>query len=694
MLILFSCKNKENTTEMNTKKIEDNILLQVSDLPYHAPDFTKIKESDYMPAFKEAMKRQNELIKQILANEEAATFENTILELEKSGKELDQVGNVFFALTGTDTNDNLKAIQEEVTPLLSEHQDDIQLNPNLFIRIESIYKQLETSDLDDESKKLVKNYYNDFVKAGAKLAAEDKEKLKKINTELASLTTKFNQELLEANNAGALHFENEEQLSGLSEGQIKNLKNEDDDGYTLSLLNTTQQPLLQNLDNREVRQSLFEASIHRADQGKHNTSSIVEKMAKLRSEKGKLLGYNNYAEWSLQGTMVKTPEKVTEFFSALVPAATAKAQVEANEIQQMIAKNGQDFTLEAWDWNMYAEKVRKAKYDVDEEEIKAYFELKQVLEKGVFFAANKLYGITYKERMDIPVYNPDVLVYELFEENGEQLGLFYGDFYARPSKRGGAWMSNFVTQSKLYGYKPVIYNVMNITKPAEGDASLLTYDEVETMFHEFGHALHGFFANQMYPSLSGTSVARDFVEFPSQFNENWALYPEVLEHYAIHHETGDVMPASLVAKIKKASTFNQGYSLTELLAAANLDMQWHMISDPNQLESVQKFEQDALHTTKLDVVSAVPPRYKSTYFSHIWGSGYAAGYYSYLWTEMLHHDAYNWFTEHGGMNRENGQRFRDMVLSQGDTQDYETMYRNWRGKDPSIEPMEQARGLK
>lgn len=483
-------------------------------------------------------------------------------------------------------------------------------------------------------------------------------------------------------------------MAGLDEDYLKSIENEDGKGWTVALLNTTQQPLLSSLENRATREKLFKAAFHRADQGANNTSDIIKELVEVRAQKAKLLGFNNYAEWSLQKTMAKSPATINKFFEGLIAAATAKAQVESDEIQKMIKSKGGDFTLEPWDWNYYAEMVRKEKYDLDENQIKPYFEMYNVLENGVFYAANKLYGITHKERTDIPVYHEDVKVYELFEENGDQLGLFYVDYFARPSKRGGAWMSNFVTQSKLYNKKPVIYNVCNYPKPAGNEPALLTYDEVETMFHEFGHALHGFFAAQQYPSLSGTAVARDFVEFPSQFNENWALYPEILKNYAVHYKTGEKIPQELIDKIKNSGTFNQGYSLTENLAASNLDMQWHTITADKKIEDVAKFEKDALNRTKLDVVHAVPPRYRSTYFAHVFAGGYAAGYYSYSWTEMLHHDAYNWFEENGGMTRENGQRFRDMVLSRGNTMELESMYKAWRGSDPKIEPMLKARGLK
>ena len=695
-IVLFavvSCKNKTETNqkEMN-QDLQDNYFMAESELPYSTPDFTKIKTKHYLPAFYEAMRQQNAAIDSIIQNEEQATFENTILALEQSGEMMDRVGNVFWALTSAHTNDDIKAIQEEISPKLSEHSDGITLNADLFERIKTVFNN--SSSLEGEDKILVQKYYEDFVKAGANLSDENKAKLKEINSRLATLQTTFNQTLLDANNAGAVKIPSDEQLNGLTESQLKGLKDKEGDGYTISLQNTTQQPLLQSLQNRDIREALYNASINRANQGEFDTSALIKEMAELRADKAQLLGYNNYAEWSLQQTMVKTPEKVMNFFKGLVPAATGKAAVEAEEIQAMIEQSGDNFELAPWDWNLYAEKVRKAKYDLDEEAIKPYFELNNVLENGVFFAAEKLYGITAKPRNDIPTYHEDVKVYELFEEDGEELGLFFTDYFARPSKRGGAWMSNFVTQSHLYNKKPVVYNVMNIQQPADGEAALLTYDEAETMFHEFGHALHGLFANQKYPSISGTAVARDFVEFPSQVNENWALHPEVLANYATHYETGEAMPQALVEKIKNAATFNQGYSLTETLAAANLDMEWHTIDPDLKIADAEKFEDEALSRTGVDAVSAVPPRYHSTYFAHVFGGGYSAGYYSYLWTEMLHHDAYQWFENNGGLTRENGQRFREMVLSQGDTQDYETMYREWRGADPKIEYMEQARGLK
>ncbi|WP_271393979.1 M3 family metallopeptidase [Aequorivita sinensis] len=696
-LLVVGCNNskeKENKSKSEDEMSTENPLFSESTLPYGAPDFSKLNDHHYKPALLKGIEEQQNAVQAIANSEEEPTFENTVLALEKSGELLERASQVFYALTGSHTNETLQAIQEEMAPKFAAQNDMIYLNDKLFQRFKSLYDKRESLNLDAESLKLLEVYYENFEIAGANLSSEDKEKLKQYNEKIATLTNKFGKVLLDANNVGAVIFTNKEELAGLDEDYLKSIENEDGKGWTVALLNTTQQPLLSSLENRATREKLFKAAFHRADQGANNTSDIIKELVEVRAQKAKLLGFNNYAEWSLQKTMAKSPATINKFFEGLIAAATAKAQVESDEIQKMIQSKGRDFTLEPWDWNYYAEMVRKEKYDLDENQIKPYFEMYNVLENGVFYAANKLYGITHKERTDIPVYHEDVKVYELFEENGDQLGLFYVDYFARPSKRGGAWMSNFVTQSKLYNKKPVIYNVCNYPKPAGNEPALLTYDEVETMFHEFGHALHGFFAAQQYPSLSGTAVARDFVEFPSQFNENWALYPEILKNYAVHYKTGEKIPQELIDKIKNSGTFNQGYSLTENLAASNLDMQWHTITADKKIEDVAKFEKDALNRTKLDVVHAVPPRYRSTYFAHVFAGGYAAGYYSYSWTEMLHHDAYNWFEENGGMTRENGQRFRDMVLSRGNTMELESMYKAWRGSDPKIEPMLKARGLK
>ncbi len=690
MVLVISCNTNEVKKDSNMD-ISKNPLLIKSTLEYGTPDFSKIKSAHFLPAILEGMKLQNEAIKEITENPEAPNFNNTILALEESSKVLDDVNSVFSGLAGAHTNDTIKANQKELAPKFSKHSDNILLNTQLFAKIKTVYNNLSEANLDAESNHLVKEYFKNFSKAGANLSEEKKEKLKEINSEIASLSNDFGKKLLDASKKGGIVVADKAQLKGFSEEKIKSL--EKDGKYEIQLINTTQQPSLQSLENREVRAELFNKSVHRSDAGDYDTSNLVLKMALLRAEKAQILGFDNYASWSLQGTMAATPDKVFNMFTNLIPGSLEKASSEIKEIQAEIKKEGKDFKLAAYDWNHYAEKVRKSKYNLNEEEVKPYFEMTNVLEKGVFYAATKLYGITFKKRTDIPTYHPDVVVYELFEEDGSKLGLYFGDFYARDSKRGGAWMSSFVKQSKLRNQKPVIYNVCNSPKPAAGEPALISFDEVETMFHEFGHALHGFFGNQKYASISGTSTARDFVEFPSQFNENWSTHPEILNNYAIHYKTGEVIPAELLKKIKDAGTFNQGYSMIENLCSSSLDMKWHTISANEKIEDVAKFEATALAKMNLNV-DEIPPRYRSTYFAHIFSGGYAAGYYSYLWTEMLSHDAYDWFKDNGLLTRENGQKFREQVLSKGNTMDYAEMYKTFAGRNPEATPMLKARGLK
>jgi peptidyl-dipeptidase dcp len=673
------------------KNIIKNPLLEKSNLPYGAPDFSKIEDKHYKEAIFEAMQLQKERVTKIIENKEVPTFENTIIALEKSGKELRSVTNVFFAITSANTNETLEEVQKEVSPKLSSHRDSIFLNNKLFLKIKKIYEEKEALKLDFESNRLLEFYYETFIFSGANLSEKDKQELKKINEELATLVNQFNLNTLQNRKENALIVTNEEELEGLTKEEKETILQKDG-SWKIPLLNTTQQPFFISLKNRETRKKLYEKSWNRAIKGEYATEKIITKIAKLRAQKAKLLGYNNYAEWALQKSMAKTPEVVFNFFNELLPIATKKVKEEAEDIKKIISSEGGKIeeNIAPYDWDYYAEKVRKQKYDLDESQIKPYFELFNVLENGVFYAATRLYGITFKKRKDIPVYHPDVVVYELFEESGEALGLFYGDFYARESKKGGAWMSSFVTQTKLLEQKPVIYNVCNYTKPSGNAPVLLTYSKVETLYHEFGHALHGFFADQKYPSLSGTAVARDFVEFPSQFNENWALYPNILKNYAFHYQTKEIIPQSLIEKIKKASSFNQGYAFTEVLLAAFLDMQWHTLSDIEEIDNVTLFEEEQ---AMKKFPKEVPPRYRSTYFSHIFGGGYGAGYYSYQYSEMLDHDAFNWFEENGGITRENGQRLRDMVLSRGNTEDYQQMYEKFRGKLPTITPLLKARGL-
>lgn len=676
----------------------DNPFLSASNLPYHAPAFDKIKNADFMPALEAGMKQQLEEVQKIADNRQAPTFDNTLVALEKSGQLLRRVGNVFSLLTGANTDPELQKTQQALAPKQAAVQDAIYLNPALFKRVEAVHNARAKLKLDAESKRLVEYYYQKFILAGAKLSAADKASIKKLNGEEASLRAKFTNQLLAANKAGGLMVDNQAQLAGLGPDELdalaQNAKaNKLDGKWLLSLQNTTQQPLLPSLTDRRVREKLFDASWNRAEKGDSNdTRHLVGRLAQLRADKAKLMGYSNYAVWKLQDQMAQTPEAVNTFLAKLVPAATAKAKAELADIQNLIDKQNGGFKLQPWDWNFYAEQVRKEKYGLENSEIKPYLELDNVLQNGVFYAANQLYGLTFKERHDLPVYEKNVRVFEVFDHDGSALGLFYCDYFKRDNKSGGAWMSNMVGQSKLFGTKPVVYNVCNFTQPAAGQPALISFADVTTMFHEFGHALHGLFASQRYPSLSSPNVARDFVEFPSQFNEHWALDPQVLKHYAVHYQTKALMPQALVDKIKKAATFNQGYALMEALSAAALDLQWHTLLAGAAPQDVDKFEVEALQKTGLALLQ-VPPRYRSSYFQHIWSNGYAAGYYAYAWTEMLDDDAFAWFQENGGLTRANGQRFRDMILSRGNTVEYGQMYRNFRGRNPDITPMLQKRGL-
>jgi peptidyl-dipeptidase Dcp len=685
-------------------EIKGNPFYNASTLPFQTADFSKIKDSDFQPAIEEGMRQQIKEIDAIANSSAPPTFDNTIVAMEKSGQMLTRTLQTFNLLTGANTDDALQKVQETEAPKLSAHQDAIYLNPKLFARIQTLYNQRDSLKLDPESARLLEYDYKEFVHNGARLSDADKAKLKQLNEQESTLTTQFGNKLLAAAKAGALVVDDKSKLAGLSDAEIAAAASAAKDRklegkWVIPLQNTTQQPALASLTDRDTRHQLFENSWTRAEKGDANdTRDTIATIAELRAEKAKLLGYDSYAAWKLEDQMAKTPATVMNFLDKLVPAETARARTEASDIQKVIdadqAKAGKPtFKLEPWDWELYAEQVRKAKYNLNEDQIKPYFELNDVLQNGVFYAANQLYGLTFKKRTDIPVWQPDVQVYEVFDKDGSELGLFYCDYFKRDNKSGGAWMDNLVTQSKLLNLKPVIYNVANFTKPANGQPALLSWDDVVTMFHEFGHALHGFFADQEYPSLSGTAVARDFVEFPSQFNEHWALDPKVFAHYAKNYKTGAPMPQALVDKIKKSQLFNKGYDMTEATSAALLDMSWHTLkaSDP-KVTDVDAFEAKSLKDNQVDL-SYVPPRYRSSYFLHIWGNGYAAGYYAYDWTMMLADDAFAWFDEHGGLTRANGDRFRNMVLSRGNTEDLATMYRNWRGRDPNIDAMKKDRGL-
>jgi peptidyl-dipeptidase Dcp len=680
-----------------------NPFATASTLPYHAPRFDLIKDSDYQPAFEQGMKEQLAEIKTIAENSAAPSFDNTIAAMEKSGRMLDRTASTFFNVQGANTNDAMDKVQSWVAPLLAAHNDAIFLNPKLFARVKTLYDQRAGLKLDPEALQVLTLYYRQFVHAGANLSDKDKVRLQEINKKDASLQAEFQQKLVAGAKAGSLVLDSKSQLAGLTEAEIANAaaaaKARGLSGkYVIPLQNTTQQPLLTDLADRSVREKLFNNSWTRTEKGDANdTRAIIAQQAVLRAEKAKLLGYPNYSAYVLYDQMAQTPQAVEKFIAQLTPATRAKAADEARLIQAAIDKEASSqktgrFDLKPWDWQRYAEKVRKEKYDLDDAALKPYFELNKVLTDGVFYAANQLYGITFKRRTDLPVYQPDVMAYEVFDKDGSQLGLMYFDYFKRDNKTGGAWMNNFVGQSKLLGTKPVIYNVANFTKPAAGQPALLTYDDVSTMFHEFGHALHGLFANQTYPLVSGTATARDWVEFPSQFNEHWSLDPKVLRHYAVNGKTGEVIPDALVDKIKKSQTWGQGYGLGELLAASQLDMQWHTLAPGVPKPDVDAFETQALKNTGTDFAN-VPPRYRSSYFLHIWANGYASGYYAYQWTVMLDDDAFSWFTKNGGLTRANGQRFRDMILSRGHTMDYGPMFKAFYGKDPDIGPMLEHRGL-
>jgi peptidyl-dipeptidase Dcp len=699
ILTLLTASAVAMSLSASTPATRENPLAKASTLPYQAPPFDKLLDTDFQPAIEEGMRLQMAEVMVIANNPEPPTFQNTLVALEKSGQLLTRANLVLNTLAGANTNPTLQKVQEVEAPKLSAHRDAIYLDSRLFKRVKAVYAARSQAKLDPESRRLVEYTYDAFVHAGANLSDADKASLKKLNEEDSLLSAKFVNQLMEATKAGALVVDDKAQLDGLSEGDTaaaaQATKDRKLDGkWVLTLQNTTQQPLLQDLKDRATREALFQASWNRAEKGDANdTRDLISRLAQLRAGKAKLLGFPSFAAWQLSDQMAKTPEAAIKFMQGLVPAATARAEAEAKDIQAVIDARKGGFKVQAWDWQLYAEQVRKARYALDEAQIRPYFELDRVLKDGVFYAANLLYGITFKQRHDLPVYQSDVRVYEVFDKDGKHLALFYCDFYKRDNKNGGAWMDNMVGQSHLLHTQPVVFNVCNFTKPAPGQPALLSSDDVVTMFHEFGHALHGMFADQEFPSLSGTSVARDFVEFPSQFNEYWAWDPKVFANYARHFKTGGLMPRALVDKIKMANTFNKGYDMTELISAALLDMAWHSLSTDAPRQNVDAFELGALKKNKVDL-SYVPPRYRSSYFLHIWGNGYSAGYYAYLWTQMLCDDAFQWFKENGGLTRANGERFRKMVLSRGNTEDLGKMFRDFRGADPSIGPMLVNRGLK
>ena len=686
------------TPPVQNSNLEDNPLLTESSLPYHVPPFDRIKDEHFAPAMEKGMREELKEVEVVANNSEKPTFENTIVALERTGRLLDRAERTFDNLNACNTNPTLQKIETEMAPKLAAHRDAIHLNSKLFARVQELYDTRDKLGLDPESAYLLERYYKDFVRAGAKLSDPDKEKLKKINSELATLQTQFEQNVLKEKNASSIVVDCKEDLAGLSDNQMASLINaakaEHKEGkFVIQLQNTTGQPLLGSLQNRPLRERIMQTSLGRNSKGgEFDTRNIVIRTAQLRAEKAKLLGYLNWAAYQLEDQTAHDVPTVNKLLADLAPPAVANAKREAADMQKIVDQEKGGFQIASWDWDSYSEKVRKARYAFDESELRPYYELNHVILDGVFFAAGKLYGLTFKERHDIPVYQPDVRVFEAYDRDGKPLALFLGDYYARPSKRGGAWMNAYVQQNDLFATKPVVANHLNIPKPPPGEPTLLTHDEVRTAFHEFGHALHGMFSKVKYPRFSGTSVPRDFVEYPSQVNEMWATWPEVLKNYAKHYKTGEPIPQALLDKVIAAQKFNQGFKTTEYLSASLLDQAWHQLNPSDVPKDAVAFEAEALHKAGVDF-PPVPPRYRSFYFSHAFAGGYSAGYYSYLWSEVLDADTVEWFKQHGGLKRENGDRFRAMLLSRGGSADALGLFKNFVGRDPYIEPLLKRRGL-
>ena len=671
-----------------------NPFLSRSTLEYELPPFALITDEHYLEAFYLGTKAQLQEIDAILAQGEV-TFDNTIEALERSGAILSRVLNVFYNKSSSDTNDQIDAIEAEIAPKLAAHSDAIRLNPQLFLRIKNLRDQ--ASLLNEEQAWLVERYFRDFAHAGAELSEESRNRVKQINEELSSLQTQFSKKLLADTNDLALVVEHESELEGLTQNQIAACKAAAEsrglhDKWLITTMNFTGHPLLSSLKNRSLREKVMKNSLLKGDRNNENdTKEVLLETVKLRAERAKLFGLKTHAEFVLQEQTAANPANVHAMLRKLAPAEVKNAQREGQDIQRIISRDD-SHELASWDWGYYTEKVRAEKYSLDTAAMKPYFELESVLKNGVFFAAEKLYGLTFKERPDLVAYHPEARVFEVFNEDKSTVGLYIGDFYTRDSKRGGAWMNSLVRQSRLLNQKPVVLNNMNVSKPPQGEVTLLSYDETTTLFHEFGHAIHGLLSNVTYPRVSGTAVQRDFVEFPSQVNEMWILWPEVLDNYAIHYQTGERLPQEWVEKLNESSTFNEGHATTSYLAAAVLDLAWHSLEDTSKVSSVGDFEEEAIREYGLQY-SPVPTRYRSTYFSHIFAGGYSAGYYGYIWSEVLDADTVEWFKENGGLTRKNGDHFRNTLMSRGGSVDSMQMFRNFRGRDAQIDPLLRRRGL-
>ena len=689
----------EAVVEFISTPEETNPFYEESPLYLNYPRFDRIQDAHYLPAFERGMEEELEEIEAIVNQPDQPSFDNTILALELTGQLLDRVARVFYAISSAHTNDEIRALEQQLAPRLAGHEDNILLNPDLFERVGIIYEQRDDLALEPESMRLLEKYYTEFVRGGAALSVPEQQHMKELNAEIASFETLYSQNILSEVNDLAVIVDTEEELTGLDQALITAAREEaaarDLDGkYVLPLLNTSSQPALASLQNRALREIIHSISLSRGSRGgDFDNTEVLSDVLRLRAERAQLLGYDNHAHFILEDRTAQTVAAVNNRLAELTTPALANVNREAVDLQQMIYDDGQDFELASWDWDFYTEKLRLARYDFDAKELRPYFELNNVLLKGVFFAAEQLYGITFKEQISLPVYQEDVRVFEVYDTTGTTLAIFIADFYARPTKRGGAWMNSYVSQSNLLNTRPIVANHLNITKPSEGEVTLLTFDEVTTMFHEFGHALHGMFSAVEYPYFSGTSVPRDFVEYPSQVNEMWAIWPEVLANYAIHYETGQSMPQELLEKVLSTQTFNQGFETTEYLAASILDQALHQLT-PEEIpvgDEIMEFERSTFEGAGI-VLDSVPPRYRSTYFNHIMG-GYHAGYYSYIWSEVLDADSVDWFKENGGLTRENGDHFRQTLLSRGGADDAMTLFRKFRGRDPDITPLLERRGL-
>lgn len=680
--------------------LSENPFLSPSSLPLEAPDFTKIKDEHFMPAFEAGMVEQAKEVQAIADNSAEPTFENTIEAMERTGQILSRVQSVFYNLSSAHTNPEIQKIQVAVAPRLASHRDDIYLNPKLFQRVDALFQASEELGLDEEQKQLLKETHRSFVRSGARLNSKQQARIRQINEAMSSLSTEFQNNLLAVTGERAVIVERKEELVGLSDDEIsaaaKAAKDKGHSGkYLLDITNTTRQPALIQLENRQLRQRVWEASAYRAigQNGGIDNRPLVLELARLRAERAQILGFETHAHYALETQMAKTPDAAQKMLLNMVPDVVARVHQEAGDIQHMMKSDGIEGPVQPWDWEFYAEKVRQQRYGIDESQVRQYLELDSVLQNGVFYTMNRLFGVEFKERKDLPVYHPDVRVFDVLDADGQQVGLFYADYFARPNKRGGAWMSSFVEQSYLLNQKPVIINVMNIPKPVDGAPALISFDHATTMFHEMGHGVHGLFSKVKYPSLAGTSVPRDFVEFPSTFQEDWAIQPEVLANYAKHFKTGEVMPVDLLNQVVAAKTFNQGFDTMEYLSAALLDLQWHALKADDIPSGVEAFEASALANLGVDL-PMVPPRYKSPFFAHIWPGGYSASYYAYMWSEILAADSFGHVMKHGGLSSGNGMKFRETILSRGGSREPDQLYRDFIGRDPQVDGLLIRRGLK